>query len=92
LPLWQLTFNDSPYILFSDGTYRSLGSMAMWLERFDHLRHYRERGEDIYFQLCRNDDLFGDRRSPLMHPSLWERSQQIVFKYGIYEKVTFAAA
>jgi len=42
--------------------------------------HYRERGEDIYFQLYRNDVLFGERRSPLMHPSLWECSQQNGFK------------
>jgi len=30
MPLWALTFNDSPYLLFSDGTNCKLGSLNSW--------------------------------------------------------------
>lgn len=86
-PLWQLTFNDNPYLLYSDDTYCSLGSMASWRGRWNDVTvyaHYGEGGEDLYFQLYRNDVLLCERRSPLMHPSMWGRSQRIGFKYGIY--------
>jgi hypothetical protein len=87
MPLWQLTFNDNPYILYSDDTYCSLGSMAMWRGGWNDVTvyaHYGEGGEDVYFQLYRNGVLLCERNHPLMHPSLWGRNQQIGFKYGIY--------
>ncbi|MEP3784139.1 hypothetical protein [Ascidiaceihabitans sp.] len=87
MPLWQLTFNDNPYILYSDDTYCSLGSMAMWRGRWNDVTvyaHYGEGGEDVYFQLYRNDVLLCERRTPLMHPSRWGQLQRIGLKYGIY--------
>jgi len=86
-PLWQLTFNDNPYILYSDDTYCSLGSMATWRGHWNDVTvyaHYGEGGEDLYFQLFRNGVLLCERRSPLMLPSMRGRSQRIGFKYGIY--------
>lgn len=52
MPLWQLTFNDRPYVLYSDDTYCSLQSMAMWMGRWNDITvyaHYGEGGENVYF-------------------------------------------
>jgi len=87
MPIWQLTFNDNPYVLYSDNRSCSIGSLAMWRGRWNDVTvyaHYGEGGEDVYFQLYRNGVLLCERNQPLMHPSMWGRSQRIGFKYGIY--------
>lgn len=87
MPLWQLTFNDNPYILYSDDTYCSLGSLASWRGRWNDVTvyaHYGEGGQSVYFQLYRNGRLLCERNRPLMHPSRRGRRQEIGFKYGVY--------
>jgi hypothetical protein len=86
-PIWQLTFNDRPYVLFSDGESCQIGSMQMWRGGWNDITiyaHYGERDEDVYFQLFRNGALLCERRKPILHPSAWRRTPRIGFKYGIY--------
>lgn len=87
MPLWQLTFKDHPYVLYSDGGSCSLGSMRRWQGVWNDVTvyaHYGESGEDVYFQLYRNGVLLCERNEPIMHPSMHGRRQRIGIKYGIY--------
>jgi hypothetical protein len=86
-PLWQLTFNDNPYVLYSDGDTCNIGSMRPWFGVWNDITvyaHYGEGGQDVYFQLFRNGSLLCQRNEPIMHQSMWGRDQQIGLKYGIY--------
>jgi hypothetical protein len=86
-PIWQLTFNDRPYLLYSDGQTCDIGSLQMWRGGWNDVTvyaHYGEGGEQVYFQLFRNGSLICERRTPIMHEGMWGRPQRIGFKYGIY--------
>lgn len=87
MPLWQLTFNDRPYVLFSDRATCDLGSMFRWQGKWNDITvyaHYGETGERTYFQLYRNGVLLCERDQPLIHQTMRGRDQRIGFKYGIY--------
>ncbi len=87
MPLWQMTFNDRPYLLYSDGQTCSLGSLSRWRGKWNDITiyaHYGEGGQQVYFQLFRNGALLCERKTPLMHRSLWGKRQKIGMKYGIY--------
>lgn len=86
-PLWQLSFNDDPYVLYSDDETCKIGSMQSWLGVWNDITvyaHYGEGGQDVYFQLFHNGSLLCQRTKPIMHRSKWGRDQQIGLKYGIY--------
>ncbi len=87
MPLWQLVFNDKPYVFWSDGQTCSIGSLAMWRGKWNDITiyaHYGEGGQKIYFQLYRNGVLLCERKKPIMHRSMWGKLQKIGMKYGIY--------
>ena len=87
MPLWQMTFNDRPYLLYSDGRTCSLGSLSRWRGKWNDITvyaHYGEGGQQVYFQLFRNGALLCERKTPLMHRSLWGKRHKIGMKYGIY--------
>ena len=87
MPLWLLSFNDHPYLLYSDGTHCSLGSIRSWIGRWNDVTvyaHYGEQGQKIYFQLFKDGKLFCQRKKPIMAKSRIGKDQKIGFKYGIY--------
>lgn len=87
MPLWQLTFNDHPYILFVDGDSCPIGSLSRWRGQWNDITiyaHYGYSGQDTYFQLYHNDRLICQRDKPLLPQRFEGQNPQIGMKYGIY--------
>ncbi len=86
-PLWALTFNDNPYLLYSDGKHCKLGSLNGWRGKWNDIvvyADYAQSGKSVYFQLFKNDKLICTRKSPIMPKHIPLRAQKIGIKYGIY--------
>lgn len=87
VPLWALTFNDKPYLLYGDGKTCKLGSLASWKGRWIDITvfaHYARSGQPVYFQLYRDGKLLCQRKSPIMPQHISKSKQKIGLKYGIY--------
>ncbi|WP_270725758.1 heparin lyase I family protein [Shimia sp. Alg240-R146] len=87
MPLWALTFNDSPYLLYSDGTHCKIGSLSSWRGRWNDIvvfANYATSGQAVYFQLFKDNKLICQRTAPIMPPSYANKQQKIGIKYGIY--------
>lgn len=86
-PLWLTSFGDNPYILFTGGENCNLPPLSTWRGRWNDITvyaNYATGGQDVYFQFYRNGTLLCEHRNPLVPDSFRGRSQQIGFKYGIY--------
>lgn len=86
-PLWALTFNDKPYVLYGDGKNCPLGSMRSWMGKWIDLTvyaHYGLSGQPVYFELYKDGQLICRRTKPIMPTSFANKKQKIGLKYGIY--------
>lgn len=86
-PLWHVTFNDNPYILFSGGASCNLPKLSTWRGQWNDITvyaNYAETGQNVYFQFFRNGELLCQHRKSLIPISVRGKSQKIGFKYGIY--------
>lgn len=86
-PMWHVTFNDNPYILFTGGSSCKLPKLSTWRGKWNDITvyaNYSETGQKVYFQFFRNDKLLCEHRKSLIPPSVRGRPQKIGFKYGIY--------
>lgn len=87
VPLWAMTFNDNPYLLYGDGKTCKLGSMSSWKGRWIDVTvfaHYARSGQPVYFQLYKDGKLLCQRKTPIMPRNINKSNQKIGLKYGIY--------
>ncbi len=87
MPLWALTFNDSPYLLFSDGTHCKLGPLSAWKGKWVDITifsHYATQGQPVYFELFKDGRSMCRLTKPIMPQNYANKTQKIGLKYGIY--------
>lgn len=87
MPLWALTFNDNPYLLYSDGSHCKLGSFNSWKGKWIDVTiyaNYATQGQSVYFELFKNGNSVCRRTKPIMPQKYANKSQKIGLKYGIY--------
>lgn len=87
MPLWALTFNDNPYLLYGDGTHCKLGSLNSWKGRWVDITvfaHYATSGQSVYFELFKDGKSICRRTKPIMPQKYATQRQKIGLKYGIY--------
>lgn len=87
MPMWHLTYNDSPYLHYADGKTCKIGSLASWKGRWIDVTiyaHYGHAGEDVYFQLYKDGKLLCQRKSPFMPAEFRKRKPKLGLKYGLY--------
>lgn len=86
-PLWALTFNDRPYLLYGNGDTCSLGSLSNWKGKWNDITvyaNYSTSGQKTYFQLFRNGKKLCQFNKPMMPAKFAKGGQKIGLKYGIY--------
>lgn len=87
MPMWHITYNDSPYLHFVDGQICRIGSMASWRGRWNDVTifaHYGHQGQNVYFQMFRDGKLVCQRKTPFMPSEFRTRRPKLGLKYGLY--------
>lgn len=87
MPMWMLTFNDNPYLLWADNKTCKIGSMASWKGKWNDLvvyANYGQSGADTYFLLYRNDRLICRRNTPFVPAKAAKNGLKLGMKYGVY--------
>lgn len=87
MPMWSLTFNDSPYLNFADNKKCKLGSFSSWKGRWVDVTifaHYGFSGQSAYFQLFKDDKLLCQRKTPFMPAEFSKKAPKLGLKYGVY--------
>lgn len=87
MPLWHLTFNDSPYLHYADGQTCKIGSLSSWKGRWIDVTiyaHYGHDGQNVYFQLYKDGKMICQRRTPFMPAELRNKRPKLGLKYGLY--------
>jgi hypothetical protein len=86
-PLWAMTFNDKPYLLYGNGKHCALGSLSGWRGKWNDITvyaNYATSGQKTYFQLFKNGKKLCQFNEPMMPKKFAKQSQKIGLKYGIY--------
>lgn len=87
MPMWMLTFNDRPYLLWADNQTCLLGTLSSWKGRWNDLviyANYGQTGQPVYFQLFRNGTLLCQRKTPFVPADAARQGLRLGMKYGIY--------
>lgn len=87
MPMWHLTYNDSPYLHYADGQTCKIGSIASWKGRWIDVTiyaYYGHQGEGVYFQLYKDGKLICQRKTPFMPTEFRTKSPKLGLKYGVY--------
>lgn len=87
MPMWHITYNDSPYLQWADGQKCRIGSMASWKGRWIDVTiyaHYGHQGQARYFQLFKDGKLICQRKTPFMPAEFRNKRPKLGLKYGIY--------
>jgi polysaccharide lyase-like protein len=87
MPMWSLTFNDSPYLNFADNKKCKIGSMSSWQGRWIDVTiyaHYGTSGQSVYFQLFKDGKLICQRKAPFLPAEFARKKPKLGLKYGIY--------
>lgn len=87
MPMWSLTFNDSPYLNFADNKKCKIGSLSSWKGRWIDVTiyaHYGHSGQKSYFQLYKDGRLICNRKTPFMPSEFRGKTPKLGLKYGVY--------
>lgn len=87
MPMWMLTFNDRPYVLFADNQTCRLPSLSTWRGKWNDIviyAHYGQSGSNVYFQLFRDGKLLCQRNTPFVPAKAAQQGLKLGFKFGIY--------
>lgn len=87
MPMWFLTFNDTPYLKFADNKSCRTGSMASWKGRWIDVTiyaHYGHSGQNVYFQLFKDGKLLCQRKTPFIPAEFKNKTPKLGLKYGVY--------
>lgn len=86
-PIWSLTFNDHPYLNFSDNEICKIGSLSTWKGKWVDVTIYAYYGREkrsSYFRLYKNGKLICDRKKPFIPDGIDTGRLRLGLKYGIY--------
>lgn len=87
MPMWSITFNDSPYLNFADNQKCKIGSFSSWKGRWVDVTiyaHYGHSGQNAYFLLYKDGKLLCQRKTPFMPREFAKKTPKLGLKYGLY--------